>query len=296
MSLRMRVAIERDHPQAALESIEATLALAQAIDHEPTLVDHLLQLAVIGVALSDIEQLLKDGQLAEGEMARLQASVQQLEIQDAFTTALLGERGIGYHEFHQFPPGPRIATALQPMAGGKLARAADCRFYLELMQEYIDASRQPFPKSLQDSNQIAARVATVAQSTNPLERMRYVQSMEIVPGMEASFTASARAQALRNVTLAAIASERYRLKHGEFPAHLQSLGEFLGTVPIDPFDGQLLRMIRKDGELLLYSVGKDGRDDGGLDGQYNFEPDIVARLKSQSSVTPLGPRRTAPWE
>ncbi|MCI0361802.1 MAG: hypothetical protein L0211_25225, partial [Planctomycetaceae bacterium] len=176
-------------------------------------------------------------------------------------------------------PGPRIATAAQPMAGGKLTRPADCRFYLALMQEYIDASCQPFPKSITESKQIAVRVQTVAQSTNPLERMRYVLSMEVVPGTEAAFTASARAQAMRDVTLAGIAAERYRLKHGEFPIDLQSLGEFMGTVPIDPYDGQPLRMIRKDGQLVLYSVGQDGRDDGGLDGQHNFEPDIVVRLK-----------------
>ena len=67
---------------------------------------------------------------------------------------------------------------------------------------------------------------------------------------------------------------------------MQSLGEFLGTPPIDPFDGQPLRMIQRDGELVLYSIGKDGRDDGGLDGQHNFEPDIVVRLKLQLTVKP----------
>ncbi|MCI0361681.1 MAG: hypothetical protein L0211_24620, partial [Planctomycetaceae bacterium] len=135
MSLRTHVAIERDNPETAVESVEATLALARAIDHQPTIVDLLVRIAIIGVALGDVESLLNRLELSDVQLARLQAGVQALEIQDSLTTALLGERGIGYHEFHQFSPGPRIATAAQPMAGGKLTRPADCRFYLALMQE-----------------------------------------------------------------------------------------------------------------------------------------------------------------
>ncbi len=279
MSLRTRVAVELGNSEMAVESIEANLALARAIEHEPTLVGQLARIAVVGVAMSDIEPALIDAKLSDAQLARLQANLQTLDIQHSLTAALVGERGVGYHEFHQFPPGPRIATAAQPMAGGRLTRPADCRFYLELMQDYIDASRQPFPKSITDTKQIAARVQTVARSTNPLERMRYALSMQVVPGTEAAFAASARAQAMRDVTLAAIAAQRYRLKQGEFPADLQSLGELLGTVPVDSYDGQPLRMIRKDGELVIYSIGQDGRDNGGQDPEDRNDPDIVVRLK-----------------
>ena len=37
----------------------------------------------------------------------------------------------------------------------------------------------------------------------------------------------------------------------------------LPRVPIDPYSGQPLRMAIIDGEPVIYSVGKDGRDDGG---------------------------------
>lgn len=281
MSLRMRVAVERGKAQTAVESVEANLALAEAIDHVPTIADHLVRSAIVWIATSDVEFLLNRSELSEEQLARLQRRLQAVEIRSGFTASLLGERGIGYHEFHQFPPGtaPRIATAAQPMVGGKLTRPADCRFYLEMMQEYIDASRQPFPKSIDASKQIAARVQTVGQSANPLERMRYVLSMSVVPGTEAAFTASARGQAMRDLTLVAIAAKRYQLKHGDLPADLQALSEFLTTAPIDPYDGQPLRLNRKDGEFVLYSVGQDGRDDGGLEQEDSSQPDIVVRLK-----------------
>ncbi len=34
-------------------------------------------------------------------------------------------------------------------------------------------------------------------------------------------------------------------------------------VPIDPYSGKPLRMTIIDGEPVIYSIGQDGRDDGG---------------------------------
>ena len=40
--------------------------------------------------------------------------------------------------------------------------------------------------------------------------------------------------------------------------------EFVPKVPLDPVDGQPLRYRRNaDGTFLLYSVGENGKDDGG---------------------------------
>jgi len=52
------------------------------------------------------------------------------------------------------------------------------------------------------------------------------------------------------------ARARYKLDHGEFPGELSGLvPNYLDSVPIDPFTGEEFRA--------LYSVGPDGKDDGG---------------------------------
>jgi hypothetical protein len=65
--------------------------------------------------------------------------------------------------------------------------------------------------------------------------------------------------------IAAVALKRYELRHGKLPATLASLApEFLTEVPHDFMDGQALRYrLNGDGSFALYSVGEDGRDDGG---------------------------------
>lgn len=73
------------------------------------------------------------------------------------------------------------------------------------------------------------------------------------------------AEASRRIDVTAIALKRYQLRHGDYPADLTALvPEFVPSVPRDPVDGHPLRYRRNtDGTFLLYSVGENGKDDGG---------------------------------
>jgi len=74
------------------------------------------------------------------------------------------------------------------------------------------------------------------------------------------------AQAGADSATVAIALERYRLAHGEFPAELAALVPgFLTRVPTDIINGQPLHYERNaDGSFLLYSVGWNAIPEGGL--------------------------------
>jgi hypothetical protein len=70
---------------------------------------------------------------------------------------------------------------------------------------------------------------------------------------------------LHQMVIAAVALKRYELRHGQLPQSLAALApEFLTEEPHDFMDGQPLRYrLNSDGSFVLYSVGEDGRDDGG---------------------------------
>lgn len=77
----------------------------------------------------------------------------------------------------------------------------------------------------------------------------------------------------------AVAVTAYQLKNKKYPATLDDLvPEFLPAIPIDPFDHKPLKMTTADGGLVLYSVGGDGVDGGGVEkhrGQGFVEGDIT---------------------
>jgi type II secretory pathway pseudopilin PulG len=62
----------------------------------------------------------------------------------------------------------------------------------------------------------------------------------------------------------ALAIERFRLAQGRLPENLNGLTpQFLSAVPSDPFDGASLRYHRLAKSYVIYSVGRDGHDNGG---------------------------------
>ncbi len=87
------------------------------------------------------------------------------------------------------------------------------------------------------------------------------------------------------VVQAAVAIERYRCAEGrgEPPENLNQLcPHFLPTKPEDPLDGYTLRYRRVKPGYVLYSIGKDMKDDGGQARQpgqkWNASYDIVVRV------------------
>jgi hypothetical protein len=73
------------------------------------------------------------------------------------------------------------------------------------------------------------------------------------------------AEATRRMAITAIALKRYRLKNGMYPSTLSDLvPQFISSVPQDPVDGKALRyQLTPEGDFLLYSIGENGKDDGG---------------------------------
>ena len=78
------------------------------------------------------------------------------------------------------------------------------------------------------------------------------------------------AQSSLNLARLACALERYRLMHGEYPETLDTLApQFIEKLPHDVINGQPLHYRRTDdGQFVLYSVGWNETDDGGVVGFY----------------------------
>ena len=112
-----------------------------------------------------------------------------------------------------------------------------------------------------------------------------------VPPMRANAEAYARAIARAVATFRAmeclIALRRWQLTHRGSPSNLAAAikGTPLKAVPIDPYDGKPMRLAMLDGEPVVYSVGRDGKDDGGrIDANRDMRPgDLIYRPRPMGS-------------
>jgi hypothetical protein len=100
----------------------------------------------------------------------------------------------------------------------------------------------------------------------------------------APIEACVRHQAALRGAQCLIALRRWQLDHQEPPNDLETLVKAVGMkgVPIDPYSDQPLLMTLLQGEPVIYSVGKDGKDDRALaDWRYGQQPgDFVFRLQT----------------
>jgi len=71
--------------------------------------------------------------------------------------------------------------------------------------------------------------------------------------------------AYQDAVVLAIACHRYKRANGNWPTELNQLsGKWLSKTPIDRLNGKPLNFVIKDDAPVVYSLGHDGDDDGGV--------------------------------
>ena len=94
---------------------------------------------------------------------------------------------------------------------------------------------------------------------------RFLASI-VVPNFTRVFQTGARTQTTINEAMLVCALERYRHAHGEFPETLDALApQFIEKIPHDIIGGGPLKYRRiENNKFLLYSIGWNEKDDGGV--------------------------------
>lgn len=252
----------------AAQSLLDGLHLARSVEEEPVLVSYLLQIASETIIQKTLESVLNRKAFTDEQLVRLQAAFREAESGGLMTRSVAAER-CQIIAIFQMPPPEQAKTftqmegAAKSMDKGAYRKSstynADFNFYLDRMDECVKATTLPFPKRLEAASQWGADVSEA-------KTKGYQISGLILPAYEKSFERAAECAGRLRVTQAALAVERYRLAHrNALPASLGELApQFIDPVPTDPFDGQPLRYTKASPKgFVIYSIGKDRKDDGG---------------------------------
>ncbi len=272
--------IHNQAPELVTRDIQALCALANMHSDDPTLVNAMIRVAIAGIALSSTwEAIYGITNWTEPDLKRLQTSLEQLDLLKVLEKGITGERNFGLANFesilneesHFSMQGP-TAT---PHPGEVIAETVwrntvaneDVLFYLRFMQGYVEAARQLRKSQNYREMQrfISASSTSCEQTLGSWQKYRYVFSMISIPNFMRVPESPVRNETMRRFCMVAIALKRHQLLHGTLSSTLSELTpEFLPAVPIDPMDGQSMRyQLKSDGSYLLYSVGMNGKDEGG---------------------------------
>jgi hypothetical protein len=284
----------------ALASGRAALNAGRSIGEEPALISQLVRISCQAVAIRSLERSLAQG---EPTPAALEAAQRLLEDEVAQPLLLFGTRG-ERALIHRMFEGVRTGTITPAQLGG----ATGWQALLTNLgaSAFLTHSHAPFLRTMTD----AVEVAKLPLEKQPGEWQRLdgaANAMPVlvrlwVPAFTRVAKAFQRAQATLRTAIVGLAAERYRRARGQWPQSLTDVvrAGFLQEVPLDPYGGASLRSRRLSGGVVIYSVGPDGKDDGGtVDRQNSTAPgtDIGFQLWDVSQrhrVPAAAPSKQAP--
>ena len=280
----MRLAsIAHDDDEVA-DAFDDLLAMAQTISYQPSVIFHLVAQSIQMAAIEELRSEMMEFDFDTAHCRRFRESIDHHPLAEV-KLALEGERrvfwdfvqrvytddgtGNGYVDVGAMGDiengGIAQNRTLSGLILGRFARA-DRRETLASYDSYIDQciAQCDVPTSSRWTTfNVDAWLNTLPK------RMAIVRL--IAPALQKFIDSTSRTAARLDQMRIMIALQEYRIAHAEFPEHLESLEpDFLASLPIDANNDQsfVYRRITDDPfgrPYLLYSMGVDGIDNGGVE-------------------------------
>lgn len=295
-------ALHQNDPALAAKDLRAILALVKATRNERLAISELVRIAIASIAVSVSWEVLQSPNLTDGQLAELQNDWAGLDFIRAEENSLAMERVSGeislakwrssYSEMRNYFDLGRKARATMGISDDVTilsnAKMTAKMFLWRNWWSYPDELRMLegyevllttircadtngfFNTALQEQDAKLNQLG-ISKLNNEFDslfsgetdfRSMLSESIVTLAGVSRKVMG---VEAAKRLTVTAMALRRYQLKHGNYPPTLNSLTpEFISAVPLDAVDGKPLRYRpNADGTFLLYSVGENGKDNGG---------------------------------
>jgi len=268
------LAVQSQETEEATRSLILMLNMAQSLENEPVSISQLVRVAILKMSVRALEYSLASGSWADTELSLLASRFTAAEKTNLMALAFMGERAMAIPYFRdgwanlkrlgqtegeaeEASPSPSFGDlgTFFSRATGFFER--DLKFYLRVMETNISLAGAPPPRRLTVTN-VAENAISEAKRRHYLISIMLLSSLSRITVREAEGLAELRA------ARAALAVERFRTANDRLPKDLGELvPRFLPAVPLDPFDGAPLRYELLAKGYVVYSIGRDGHDDGG---------------------------------
>jgi len=265
-------------PEAALREMTLLHDMTRLLAGKPvTLVAAMINVAVNGLYAGIIADGLRLHAWGEPQLAALQPQLEEIRLLGPLVEAIDTERASACHMFETIKPsalggilsfGPEQRNFWQKMKdpsswwprGWAYQNMAAIARGEQSFVETIDAAKGLVTPHLVD--EASRKVFAGLNHYSPYNVLARIA----IPNCLKACQTTVRNQTMINLALVACALERYWLAHGEYPESLTVLPpQFINDLPRDVINGQPLKYRRVDKDhFVLYSVGWNERDDGGV--------------------------------
>jgi hypothetical protein len=293
LQVRAVAELQNGENEKALGDIKLMIRFLDANRTESFLISHLVRLIILNFTLQPIWEGLADHKWSDAQLVDLDRELAGQDFLADGKFSMRGERSLEIADI-EFLQHPTLAPAhlsflaplsLVPMLANmssddgramniprSLALAVGPSGWLEQNKLSIAQFNIFWQLPIIDENAKIVSPAKFHAAEDALDQEKKHPSLKnvmvslFIPDWHNAVEKFAHAQSSINLARVAIALERYRLAHGEFPESLAGLApQFIAQIPHDVINGgSLLYRRTPDGQFVLYSVGWNETDDGGV--------------------------------
>ncbi len=275
------VNLHQGNATTASVDVVTAIRLSQMLDQHPSLIGQALYGRPIATIQSTTWEILQSDSVTAADLEILQDAWEGVDLIKGLVPTLRMYRALLLPTFNE--PISEFSALLGSVPAGSLIPSADNAKSTLLLATWASLYRHSDQHQFMEDTQtfIDGVVTLEGQGGQPILKLAQ-QIDDSIPNasptrlvsvmMQPNFTSLTKTtlaqEAMKNLTVAAIAIRRYQLDHaGSPPPDLASLvPHYLVTLPTDPFVAQPLRYNPNAINFPLYSVGVDGTDDGGYTG------------------------------
>jgi hypothetical protein len=286
--------------EKALEDLRLMFYMADSLSTDPFLVSCLVRLACVELATQPIWEGLAEHRWSEAQARELEGRLQQYNFMADMKSGLDEERAAAISTIEMIrqkgpwylnaigaadstpPPGESLMGkfiwgVLIPQGWYYQEEVNYCRgFQTELATGLDFTKQQVSPKQVEANAQAFERwIEPKGFAGTGLGAVldHKIMARMLLPGLRKVSLKSATAQTAVNEAAIACALERHRMVNGHFPEKLDALApQFIAALPKDVLTGEPYKYRRTDdGQFVLYSIGWDDKDDGGIPGKTLFD-------------------------
>lgn len=266
----------------AVADLRAMRNAGRSFGDEPFLILALIRFAIDNILVQSMQEMLSMGEPPALALAALQRDLEEEGSERLLRHSMRGERAILLKSMQFFGRSLDMKTLrlLNGLAGpnpqlrGYAEWAAPYRYppfakhdqavFLEEMTKLIAIADGPEERLLPDWKQHDADWKETLEPGG-MPPVKALLSCAFLPIKWNMAEAQMRAWSLLRSSAAGIACERFRMATGHWPGTLEELvPKFIATMPNDPYTGKPLRYKRLADGIVVYAIGEDGVDDGGV--------------------------------
>jgi len=292
LQLRAIAELQNGESEKAADDVKLSFRLINSVRTEPFVISHLVRVAICEITLQPIYEGLAKHQWSDAQLAEIGDELSPLDFLADVQFCMRSDRAFMSKEIDFLKKSHSYKQYLWLSGAGNFEEddttAKEFTKKIRAIEFYL------MPAGWFDQNKLAIAEFQQQQSLHIVDPEKHQSFPEIanrvnrlqvnwqsttrnfiaglfMDSLAASARKATREQASVDLARGAIALERYRLAHGEFPESLDALApQFIAQVPHDIFGGQPLHYRRTDdGQFVLYSVGPNEKDDGGITGHRN---------------------------